>query len=109
MMLEHGWVGTSEFREKIIYEGNNKEISNKWADWASDEEFEGFDAVVSTSQIVCKSGKRTTRYQSLHTPTIVVTYCPGPSASRYSCRRAVARSAVYRFGHLFICAVHRMD
>ena len=41
MMFEHAWVGTWEFREKIIYEGTNNEISNKWADWASDEEFEG--------------------------------------------------------------------
>ena len=39
MMLEHAWVGILEFREKINCEGTNKEISNKWADWASDEEF----------------------------------------------------------------------
>ena len=39
MMLEHTWVGTSEFREKINYEGTNNEISNKCANWASDREF----------------------------------------------------------------------
>ena len=57
MMLEHVCVGTSEFREKINYEGTNSEISNKWADCASDEEFEGFDAVASTSQMIGKSEK----------------------------------------------------
>ena len=49
MMLEHAWVGASEFREKINCEGTNKEISKKWADWASDEEFERFDAATSIS------------------------------------------------------------
>ena len=32
-------------REKINYEGTDNKNSNQWADWASDEEFEGFDTV----------------------------------------------------------------
>ena len=55
LMLEHAWVGTSEFRE-ITYEGNNKS-SDKWADWAVDEEFGGFDAAASINQIVGVSEK----------------------------------------------------
>ena len=58
LMLKHAWVGTSEFRE-IDYEdnSNNNKSSNKWADWASDEEFEGFDVAASTSQGVWVSEK----------------------------------------------------
>ena len=44
MMLEHAWVGTIEFQEIINYEGASIVASTRWAVWASDEEFEGFDA-----------------------------------------------------------------
>jgi hypothetical protein len=47
MMLEHAWVGTTEFKELINHEGANINASTKWADWASDEEFVGFDAGAS--------------------------------------------------------------
>jgi len=47
MMLEHAWVGTTEFKELINDEGANINASTKWADWASDEEFVGFDAGIS--------------------------------------------------------------
>ena len=43
MMLEHAWVGTTEFKEVINSEGANIDASTRWADWASDEEFVGFD------------------------------------------------------------------
>ena len=56
MMLEHAWVGTSEFRAKINCEDNSKS-SNKWVGWASDEEYEGFDAAASTSQVVVVNEK----------------------------------------------------
>ena len=108
MMLELAWVGTSESREKINYEDNNNKNSNQWADWVSDEEFEGVDAIASTNHVVGVR-ERTTRYQSLHTPTIVVTDRPGSSATSCSCWRTVARSAVYRVGPLFTCAVQRVD
>ena len=55
LMFEHAWVGASVFRE-IYYEGSNKN-SNKWADWASDEEFEDFDAVASINQVAEVSEK----------------------------------------------------
>ena len=37
MMLEHAWVGTTEFKELINYEGANIDTSTRWAGWASDE------------------------------------------------------------------------
>ena len=43
MMLEHAWVGTTEFKELINSESANIDASTRWADWASDEEFVGFD------------------------------------------------------------------
>ena len=58
MMLEHAWVGTTEFQEMINYEGANIAASTRRADWDSDEEFEGFDAAASLSTHVGKSEKR---------------------------------------------------
>ena len=43
MMLEHAWVGTTEFKELINHENANMRTSTSWADWASEEEFEGFE------------------------------------------------------------------
>ena len=57
MMLEHAWVGTTEFKELINYEGANINASTKWADWASDEEFVGFDAGASARPHVGDSEK----------------------------------------------------
>ena len=57
MMLEHAWVGTTQFREITNYEGANIVASTRWADWASDEELEGFDATASASPYVGKSEK----------------------------------------------------
>ena len=57
MMLEHAWVGTIEFQEIINVEGANIVASTRWADWPSDEEFEGFDAAASASPYIGKSEK----------------------------------------------------
>ena len=57
MMLEHAWVGTTEFKEVINYEGASIDASTRWADWASDKEFVGFDAGASARPHVGDSEK----------------------------------------------------
>ena len=57
MIIEHAWVGTTAFQELINYEDANIAASTRWADWASDEEFEGFNAAAPVSAYVGKGEK----------------------------------------------------
>ena len=57
MMLEHAWVGKTEFKEVINYDGANISASTRWADWASEEEFVGFDTCAPAQPHVGESDK----------------------------------------------------
>ena len=109
LMIEHAWIGTSEFRE-INHEGSNK-VSSLWADWGSEEEFRrsrlGEESCLGERE-------RTIRYQSLHVPTFLVAVRAGSSSTSCSLKplgrsvdQAEMQSAVYRVGPLPTSAVGR--
>jgi hypothetical protein len=114
MMLEHAWVGTTEYHVKINYEGANIVASTRWADWASDEEIVGFDAGASARPHVGDSEKGQLKmFEEKGNPDAKASthraLLSGSSATRTSCRWAVARAGVYRVGHLSDRAVQRLD
>ena len=116
LMLEHAWIGTTEFQEIVNYEDANIKNFTRWADWASGDEFEGFDAAAPMRPQVGESEKRQLKMfeEKGHIDT--------KASARHALLSLSARVPLRRVppvgwcvrtctgaGHLFTCAVQRVD